>query len=192
MTAKETGFVLDTLKKAYPRFYSGPDAPDKAETLKFWTQMFANDDFMLVTAAVKTFIVEDNKGFAPCIGEIKNIMLRLTRQSGMDEDQAWELVRKAASNGGWGAQEEFDRLPEELQRMVGSPGQLHEWSQMDSDVFNSVVASHFRKSWRARRETRRLDALLPADVKRIISELSGTMVLDAGNKLPQLEKSRRT
>lgn len=180
MTLEETGIIMDILKTAYPRFHSGPDAPDRIQTLRLWTEMFADDDVALVAAAVKTFIAEDQKGFAPCIGEIKNIMLRLTQRSGMDEDQAWEQVRRAAANGGWGAQEEFDRLPEELQRMVGSPSQLFEWSQMDSDVFNSVVASHFRKSYRARQEARRLDALLPADVKRVISGLSRTLALEAG------------
>lgn len=178
MTFKETGIIMDILHTAYPRFYSGPNVPDRDQTLSLWAKMFADDDMALVAAAVKTFIVEDQKGFAPSIGEIKNVMLRLTQRGDMDEEEAWHLVRRAVSNSGWSAQEEFDRLPEKLQQMVGSPSQLHEWSQMDSDVFNSVVASNFRKSYRTRQESRRLDALLPTDIKRVISGLSGALALE--------------
>ena len=181
MTVEETGIIMDILKAAYPRFYGGPDAPDERSALRLWAEMFADDDAALVAAAVKCFIAEDTRSFAPGVGQIKNTMLRLVERPGLDEDQAWELLRKAASRSGYGAQEEYDRLPEDLQRMC-SPGQLYEWSQMDSDVFNSVVASHFRKTYRVRQEARRRDALLPADVRRVLAGASERMALEDGSR----------
>lgn len=179
MTRQETGIIMDILATAYPGFYNRPGAPDRMQTLNLWMEMFADDDVAFVAAAVKSFIASDTKGFPPHIGAIKNAMHSLTRTGEMDEDQAWELLRNAASRSGYGAQEEYDKLPEDLRRMC-SPGQLFEWSQMDSDVFNSVVGSHFRKSYRARQESRRQDALLPADVKKVISVISERMELGDG------------
>lgn len=182
MNLKETLQIMAVIKSEYPSFggrdLSGSDLDRKAA---LWQEMFADDDYRLAAAALKCFIAEDTKGFAPSIGQIKDIMVRLMDADGMDEDRAWELLRQAVSRSGYGAREEYDRLPEELRRMC-SPGQLYEWSQMDSDVFNSVIGSHFRKSYRARRESQRRDALLPADVRRVLAGASDRMALEDGNR----------
>lgn len=182
MNLKETLKIMAVIKSEYPGFggrdLSGSDLDRKAA---FWQEMFADDDYNLVAAALKCFIAEDTRGFAPSIGQIKDSMLRLTGAGGMDEDRAWERIRLAASRSGYGAREEYERLPEELRRMC-SPGQLYEWSQMDSDVFNSVIGSHFRKSYRARQESQRRDALLPADVRRVLAGVSGPMALEDGER----------
>lgn len=170
---------MDILTAAYPRFYNGKTARDMGNTMRLWADMFADDDVALVAAAVKSYIATDINGYPPNIGNIKNAMYRLTRHGDMDEQEAWEHIRKAASRSGWGAQEEYDKLPAPLKRMT-SPGQLYEWSQMDSDVFNSVVSSNFRRVWRARAESRRRDALLPHDVCLLIASVGERMTLGDG------------
>ncbi len=180
MNLKETAKIMAVIKSEYPSF-GGRDLTDADYDRKtaLWREMFADDSYDLVSAALKCFIAEDIKGFAPSIGQIKGIMVRLTDAGDMDEDRAWELLRRAASRSGYGAQEEYDSLPEELRRMC-SPGQLYEWSQMDSDVFNSVIGSHFRKSYRARKDSLRLDTLLPTDVKRFIAGAAKRVALKDG------------
>lgn len=173
MTLQETGIIMDILTTAYPRFYSGRDAPDQGQTLRLWAEMFAEDDVAFVAAAVKSYIAMDQKGFPPHIGAIKNAMLALRQSREPDEDRAVEMLRRAAANSAYGAEEEFARLPESLRRMAGSPAQLYEWSQMDSDIFNSVVLSHLRRSFLLRRESSRRDALLPGEVKRVLAGLRG-------------------
>lgn len=182
MNLKETAKIMAVIKSEYPSF-GGRDLTDADYDRKtaLWREMFADDSYELVSAALKCFIAEDTKGFAPSIGQIKDIMVRLMDAGGMDEDRAWELLRQAVSRSAYGAREEYDRLPEGLRRMC-SPGQLYEWSQMDSDVFNSVIGSHFRKSYRARRESQRRDALLPADVRRVLTVASDRMALEDGNR----------
>lgn len=170
MTREETGIIMDILTAAYPRFYTGPNAPDIRRTMNLWAEMFAGDDAALVAAAVKSFIASDEKGYPPHIGAIKNAMYSLCRRGELDEAQAWELVRRAASRSAYGAQEEFDALPEEVRQAVGSPGQLRQWALMDSSAVGSVVASNFQRVWRARQESRRQSALLPPDVGRLLEE----------------------
>lgn len=180
MTRKETAIIMQILKTAYPAFYGRPDAPDMAQTLNLWAEMFSGDDVALVAAAVKSYIATDAKGYPPSIGAIKSEAHSLVSAGDLDEQEAWELARRAASRSGWGAQEEFDKLPEAVRRAVGSPGQLYEWSQMDSDVFNSVVASNFKRVWRARQESRRRDTLLPPEVRRVIAGAAAGMALGDG------------
>ncbi len=172
MTRKETAVIMEILKTAYPQFYTGPSAPDMRQTLLLWTEMFAGDDAALVAAAVKAFIAADTKGFPPHIGAIKNAMYQLVSSGGLDSGQAWELVRKAASNSAYESEKEFRRLPGAVQRIVGSPGQLYEWSLMDSETFNSVVASNFQRVYRVRQEHSRQTALLPPNVKDVLQSLS--------------------
>lgn len=179
MTRRETAIIMQILKTAYPAFYGRPDAPDMAQTLELWTELFAGDDVALVAAAVKSYIASDVKGYPPHIGAIKNELHALASAGELDEQEAWELVRRAASRSGWGAQEEYERLPEAVRRMT-SPGQLYEWSQMDSDAFNSVVASNFRRVWRARRESRRREALLPPEVRRAVAGAAAGLALEDG------------
>lgn len=106
-------------------------------------------------------------------------MHQLSSAGGLDAAQAWELLREAASRSGYGAREEYDRLPPEVQEMT-SPGQLFEYSQMDADVFASVIGSNFQKAYRVRQESRRRDALLPPEVKQVIAGVAARAALESG------------
>ena len=179
MTRQETGIIMDILTAAYPRFYAGPDRPDMRSTVILWAEMFRDEPVELVAAGVKAFIASDNKGFPPHVGAIKNAIHSLSEATELDAAGAWALVRKAASNSAYAAQEEFDKLPDQIKRLVGSPSQLYDWSQMDSDSFNSVVGSNFQRSFRVRQERERMTALLPSDVRKLLGGLSEHLALEA-------------
>jgi hypothetical protein len=66
----------------------------------------------------------------------------------MSELKAWDMVRKAISNSGYHAEEEFDRLPEAIQIAVGNPANLREWAMMPTETVESVEQSHFIKAYR--------------------------------------------
>lgn len=179
MTLEETGIVMDILKTAYPRFYSGPNAPDKAKTLKLWAEMFARDDVALVAAAVKALIETDSRGFPPCIGAVKEKLRLITGGNEMTEAEAWGIVAKALRNSTYGAKEEFERLPPVVRRIVGSPNQLREWGAMDSEVVQSVISSNFQRSYKAIAQREREIAKLPPDVKALVGKISDGKNLDA-------------
>ena len=108
--------------------------------------------------------------------------MKLTAPNEMTEQEAWSLVLKALSNGTYGSQKEFDKLPPVLQRLVGSPNQLKEWALMDSDTVNSVVASNFQRSYRARAANEREFLALPSDVRQAMGQLTGGMnILQLGD-----------
>ena len=80
MNYEETGKILAVIKKNYPHAYKDFTTEEKADLITLWQEMFAEDDYSVVGAAVKSFIATDTKGFAPIIGQIKELIQRLGTQ----------------------------------------------------------------------------------------------------------------
>ena len=175
MTVQEVSRMLDIIKLAYPNFYGTKGAAhlDVQAICKLWAAMFVEDDFNVAMAAVQAFIVSDTSGFAPTIGQIKEMERKLfAREEGMNEAEAWGLISKAIRNGLYGAKEEFAKLPPELQRLVGTPAQLREWAGMDTSAIQSVVASNVQRSFRMVRERESLNAALPPEGKKLLGAVN--------------------
>ena len=126
------------------------------------------------------------QGFPPHIGAIKEAIVKLKTSDEMTELEAWALVNKATKNSTWNAKEEFDKLPPVIQRLVGSPQQLRDWAAMPADTINSVVASNFQRSYKARAANEREFLALPSDVKETMEALA------AGMQMPGLPESTET
>lgn len=182
MTLEETSAVMDVLTVAYPQFYKTQTDMEKLMAATLWAEMFADDDVRAVLAAVKALIASDTKGFPPVIGAVKDKLRLLTQPKEMTEQEAWALVSKAVRNGNYGAQAEFDKLPPVIQRIVGSPSQLREWAAMDSDTVQSVVASNFQRSYRARAAHEREVQALPTSVRQAIGGFSARFALEGGKQ----------
>ena len=179
MTMQETAQIMDILAVAYPQFYNGRNAPDQKKALALWSSMFADDDARIVAAAVKALIATDTGSFPPSIGAVKGKIRSITEQHEMTEGEAWGLVLRAISRSSYHASEEFEKLPEMLQRLVGSPNQLRDWALMDADTVQSVVSSNFQRSYRARAASEREYKALPPDVKALVGKLNGNLALKA-------------
>ena len=187
MTIEETGIIMDILTTAYPRFYSGPNAPGMMKTLTLWAEMFARDDVALVAAAVKALIESDSKGFPPHIGAVKEKLRLISAGDEMTEAEAWGIVAKALRNSAYGSREEFDKFPPVIKRIVGSPSQLREWSMMDSETVHSVVASNFQRSYKAIAQREKEQAKLPPDVKALVGKLADAKKIEVlPEKKPEL------
>lgn len=180
MTRQETGIIMDILTAAYPRFYSGVGAAEMRNVVNLWAEMFAGDDVAMVAAAVKALISTDEKGFPPVVGQVRNMLTKLTAPPEMTEGEAWALVSKAVRNGAYGAQEEFDALPENVKRIVGSPNQLRDWSQMDSETVHSVVSSNFQRAFRTRAATEKQYRAMPQDIKALVAGVAEKLALTDG------------
>jgi hypothetical protein len=182
MTLEETGAIMDILRAAYPNFYKSQSADERLGAADLWAAMFGEDDFAIVACSVKAFIATDPKGFPPTIGAIKGRLADMRSPAEMTEQEAWNAVRSAISNGLYGAKEEFEKLPATLQRLVGAADALREWAAMDSERLETVVASNFMRSYRARAASERERMMLPGDVKEFMGRLAERMGLPSGAK----------
>lgn len=172
MTREETSKILTVLKVNYPQSFKGWTSEQGEAFLSLWSEAFKEDKADIVTMAVKSIIYGDTREFAPNIGQVKDKIMQITNPITIDADQAWAMVFKALSDSYYHAQREFDKLPLEVQAGVGSPNQLREWSNMDISTLESVVASNFKKGYRARAVGKREFDKLPAQVKTMIQGLT--------------------
>lgn len=200
MTIDEMAEVMDVLVIAYPAFYARQDEDTKLKAMELWATTFADDPAQMVAMAVKAFIVSDTKGFPPNIGQIKDIIYKVTmpRELEMSELEAWTLVRRAirgASMADWSrklgpdgigppsAVVKFNALPEILQRLVGDPGQLALWEELPDDEINTVIQSNFMRSWRAMVSHEKEMLALPQDIRQGMQTLAAgmkTMLMEGG------------
>ena len=164
MTKNETAMILAILKTNYPSSYKGLKVSEAEAMANLWTELFADDSYMEVQNAIKAIMISDPSDFAPNIGKIKGKMydLRQAASGGdMSAAEAWALVKQAISRGIYYSEEEFDKLPEKAQRVVGSPSQLRAWACGDENSTNTVVCSNFMRSYDALKQNEKKMAMLP-------------------------------
>lgn len=179
MTREETLAVMTALKAAYPNFYKGMSPRDANDAVSLWGSMF-DEPVELVLAAVKAVIAVDERGFAPSIGAVKGMVRKLTEPQQLTEAEAWAIITKAVRNAVYGSQQEFDRLPPLLQRLVGSPNQLRDWALMDAQTFQSVEGSNFRRSYTVRAKAQREYDALPEEIRQIAAITAEKIALEGG------------
>ncbi|KAK8835469.1 hypothetical protein M9Y10_004573, partial [Tritrichomonas musculus] len=164
--------VLKILKKAYPNFYKGFSKGDSKDAIDLWAMMFEDEDVFTVANAVKAHIAMDEKGFPPVIGQIKSKIQSLSRKSIVTEFEAWEKVKNAVRNSLYNSGEEYAKLPENIQKLIGSSSTLREWAMLDISELDTVVQSNFMRSYRAGVEYEKEYLAMPKSVREFIEEIS--------------------
>lgn len=171
--------LLTVIRLNYPQSFRDYKKAQSEAYLAMMYEAFKDDPADLVISAVKAIIYGDTREFAPNIGQIKNKMFEMSN-TGMSEQEAWSMVRKACTNGIYGADEEYAKLPPTIQKLVGSPDQIREWAMMDSDELNTVVASNFMRSYKVRSGKDKEYQMLPNDIKQMIGSLTNEMKMIGG------------
>lgn len=180
MDRAQTSLILAILKSAYPHAFKDMTSDDAKIMRNLWEQMFADDPYEEVNNAVRALIATRTEGYTPTIGEVKEQIRRRRDICNIDESTAWMLVSKACRNGLYGSRQEFDKLPEEVKQIVGSPEQLKQWAAMDAEVVESVVASNFKKAFRVQAERNKEIAKLPQNMREAIGAITNNMKLING------------
>ena len=198
MTRQETLTLMTILKAAYPSYYKGMSRSDADDIVNLWAEMFADDDVSVVALAVKSLINADEKGFPPHIGAVKAYMRKITEPVGMSEMEAWALVKRAITTGAsmesysrelggdgrTSAQRKYDSLPKDIQAVIGGDAygaqQLAAWAMLTPNEVDTVIASNFQRSYRARVQSNKEYAALPDAAKMLIYGLASKMALTEG------------
>ena len=186
MNLVETAKLMAILETAYPMFYAKKTQQEREDAIRLWAEMFADEPGELVAMAVKALIKSRVSTFPPGIGEITEKIQQISQPDQMTEMEAWSHVARAVSNSNYNSAEEFQKLPPVVQRLVGAPSQLREWAAMDGETFNSVVASNFQRSYKARAANEREFLALPSEVQEVM------MAISAGMQMPGLPESTET
>lgn len=166
MTRQGAYQVLAILRSSYTSSLVGSDDAMKLQ-IALWEEIFAEEPDALVMAAVKAYMSTDTKGFMPVPGQIKEQIAILRDKGGLNEKYAWELVTKALCNSSYGSVEEFEKLPADVQRAVGSPNMLRSWATVNISDLQTVIASNFKRDYRAIVAQKKDFAKIPEAVKQL-------------------------
>lgn len=190
MTEQDTKSVLAYLSATWDMSKD----KDPRQVLAVWHDIFAEDDVRLVQAAVKLYVNQEK--FQPKPADIRVKMKELMTGRERTEMEAWSQVRRAirgASMENWSrtltengpgkpsAVVNFEKLPPEIQLVVGGPEQLAEWERLDSKQLETVVQSNFMRSYRSVIADKENLALLPDGMRRMMLDNRSTLALGEGD-----------
>jgi hypothetical protein len=146
----------------YPAFNNGRNLE---MTVNAWQMAFADDDPDVVANAVLAFANTDTKGYAPVPGQLKALMHKADDESALSETAAWAMVYRALQNSAYGWREEYAKLPAVVQDVLGDARTLRDWAMADESEVQTVIASNFQRSFRARAQYRAEVARMPESVR---------------------------
>ena len=164
MTSEETMKLLRAISAAYPSYKPN----DMKDTAEIWTFLLGDVSYTAALAALKSYIREGNE-FAPNAGQLYALLKNVTTTD-PTEAEAWNMVLTAIKRSTYFAQEEFDHLPDDIQKAIGSPEYLRSLA-MAEDVNWGVESSNFYKNYRIIKERERQIENLPDGVRNYIEAM---------------------
>lgn len=149
-------------------FYPNYQVENKEFTINAWYSIIGDCDYKPMEKALRAYITTDTSGFAPSIGQLINKLHEVQSPQELNEMEAWLLVSKALRNGTYGAVKEFNKLPPLVQKAVGSPDNLRNWAQTDSESIENVVQSNFMRTYRTVVNRAKEYRKMPKDIQALI------------------------
>lgn len=146
MTKEDVGKMLYMIRAAYPNQFKGYNDRQMQDLFDVWYMVFEDKNPGEAFKGLKIFLNSDTKGFVPSPGQIVNCM---SVPKYANEFEAWTLVDKAVRNSGYNSEEEFNKLPQLIRRVVRNPARLKEWAMMDIGDYQTVEQSNFMRAYRA-------------------------------------------
>lgn len=160
MTWDEAKVIVSSIKSLYPNW----KLEDPRLTIDTWAVVLEDYDYKAIQYAVKRFALTDKSGFPPSVGQLVGQLQEATENGGLSGAEAWALVYRAMKNSAWHSQEEYERLPKNVQRAVGSAETLKSWALSDIDS-TTILQSNFLRTYNAVAEQEKKEAVLPKSMR---------------------------
>lgn len=156
--------ISRAIRAVYPNMLADDGAKD------VWYMMLADLSYQQVATALHVHL--QTSKYPPTIAELRE---NKAEQGGLSELEAWAMVRKALRNGSYGAEEEFDKLPDLVKKAVGAASNLKQWAVSDSGMLETIEA-HFLKAFRIQQARATQKAQLSPQVKNLLGEMQRKML----------------
>lgn len=168
MDRQETIGILAAIKAAYPSAFKDVDAE---ATARVWHRSLQDLDTGLVATAVDALISRSK--FAPAISEIREMVLDITSPAQISADEAWKILQKNMSKYGYYRMHEGKMaLPIQIREAVDVFGYVNICNAENIDV----IRGQFIKIYNAKMEREKKDAMLPAQLRETIGQISQKML----------------
>ena len=168
MDRKETIKIIASIKAVYPAHFQRYSQQDIEEMVNAWNALFEDIPYEQVSAGLKIYMRSDTKGFPPAPGQVLNTMVGVKSRTALTAEEAWSLVYKAIGNSAYNSEQEFDRLPVECQRAIGSADNLKEMATLDRRDVETVEKSHFIRIYDIEAQRTRNDMFITQTDRKLL------------------------
>lgn len=174
MTRDETKKIVMIIASTYPNWHP----TDMSFTVDAWASMLESFTYQQIATALKAFILSDTSGFAPSVGQLIGVLDKVGNGQELSEMEAWSLVSKALRQSTYYAESEFEKLPEIVQKVVGSPSMLRNWAQTDMQSVENVVQSNFMRTYRQELAKSREMRKIPQNIRAMLEQSETGLIED--------------
>jgi hypothetical protein len=171
MTAKEDFMKLVTVLRA--AYNSDKFMPDRQSAM-VWYEMLKDIEYPILMQGCYKLI--QSSPYPPTIADIRASCASLQAEAQLPDLEAWAMVRKALSNGVYGAEEEYAKLPPLVQKAVGTPANIREMAQADMESVATVFQSQFLRAYRAEVQRAADMAKLSPKIRTLLEGTAATMI----------------
>lgn len=167
MTREQVQDLLAMVQATYPSY----NPPSKTAAVNAWYMALEKYNADDVAMAFKSYMKTNTSGFAPAPGQLIDKIHVIKQPQELNEMEAWALVSKAIRNSTYNSVEEYEKLPQLVQKAVGLPEQLRVWA-LDENYNEQVIMSQFQKCYRIEVSRQNEFQKLPSEVKGLIQNTS--------------------
>lgn len=143
MTREETQNLL-----AYLQAIFQADVKNPKILLNAWADLFKNISYKEATQAAKDFVAQQtngNYGRFPVPGQIIGIIQRKHAEKMSNVDDAWAQVERAARNGRDYSKTEFNKLPPDIQKAVGSSKMIYSLANSNAYMMDKAKDAFIKR-----------------------------------------------
>lgn len=169
MNRQETSKIVASITAAYPNHFKGYTTQQIDSLINTWCMVMDDYTYPQASAGLKIFLASDTKGFPPSPGQVIDCILKITKPESaeMSEGEAWHIARKAIERGSAWAEEDFEKMPPNIQKALGSPANIRSMAT-DSEYNEEVAKSQFLRAYRSILTREREEAKIPSKVMALI------------------------
>jgi hypothetical protein len=170
LTKDETKNVLFVIRASYPEAYRGLTENDLEILLATWNTLLADYSYSDVSLAVQHYLTNDTYGRAPKIGQIIDSLRKTSVKPELNANEAWGLVYKAICNSTYNSEQEFEKLPQTVQKAVGSANNLKEYASMNIEDVQVTIKAHFKSIYEVEVKRKQEYEKLPQATRTLIEQ----------------------
>lgn len=176
MNYQETTQVITLLAGNYDSI-AKKDRIQKQLMINTWLECLGDLDYRLVLQAVKKSIIDSP--YPPTIHDIrKNAINMVKPRTQRTAIEAWNEAYSMICGGGYMTQEQFESYSPEVKKFFGNVRQVHELSQTDTDIINTVTKGQFLKQYDILVQREQEQKMLPQDMQNFIQGLSNRFAIE--------------
>lgn len=168
LSKEEFKVIVAGLKNYFPQENFLPTGQAAA----LWYERLKDIPYDILQAAVHMHV--ESSTFPPTIFELRMKASRLsaTMQAQFPEtEEVIAMLEKATQRASYYADEEFEKLPKVVQRLVGSPNGLRSFAAMDEDEVKQILTNRVSKQYEAIVKREREEARYTPPIKDLIASV---------------------